>query len=211
MERSNWEKYGIFVSIISLVIGVIGTTSTAYVAIQANNLAQKSLDLQNYTPIITVNLDLTHRLFQDGGYFANGTTIPVTSYGNLNCGLTVISPHYGEVNITIANFTVFDVGGVLNQEKRNLTTVTFPDFYTLENNEQSVFAGVNQLSFVMPLQASYYPNATMIPQNSNSSNPFLAQIGILYFKVMLFDAQPKLHLSKTETFSASIMVSIKNS
>jgi hypothetical protein len=205
----NWEKIGVIIgviiSIISLSISIYSsiflTNRSLELAAQANELTERSLELQNmllnFTPIITVNPE--RGFLSQGGYYSIGVESAVYPYGYLNVSVTVTTPHYGVLSIEEGNFSPYS--DMLNPERINSTTVSYYSQY--DKYERSVYVGIDQLEFNLNLKAIVYPNPQKLQPQNESEFP----LGVFFLKAKLVDAQT--NKTFTNEFSTVIFVTIK--
>ena len=202
-EKTGWEKYALIVSVIGLIVSSSLTAGLAFYSFQlteqANTIAQKSLDLQNYTPIIVPKTDRIYLNYE--GYLPIGENQTlVYSSGLFNFSLTVFTPNDGIVEIKIENLTAFEY--ISDSDKLDLTRLGTN--YADSNYEQFVNSGVSSKDFSMYLKASIYSNDEILQQQTELETDQYFPVGILYVKATFTDV---LDSTVTKEFSELVFSS----
>lgn len=203
----KWERASFVLGVLGLVVGLIVSTYGFILTHEANIISQRNLDLQNtlsnFTSIIVPNPQQGH--LDEAGYYSNGTISPVISRGWLSGTITVITSHYGNLTVEILNFSVSDYFNKLNPEKTNLTTVDYTNEYRYNTHVNYTVLGLNQLTFAVNLEASFYPDSQELPTESGSFSEF--PIGVLFLRTILFE--PQINATTTQDFSSIVFVTVR--
>jgi hypothetical protein len=206
-SSGKWDKAMFVLGVLGLVVGLITSSYGFILAHEANIISQRNLDLQNtlsnFTSIIVPNPQQGH--VDEDGYYSNGTTSPTISAGWLNGSITVITSHYGNLTVEILNFSVSDYFNKLNPEKSNLTTVDYTNEYRYGTHVNYTVVGLNQLTFAVNLEATFYPDPQKLPSMSGSYSEF--PIGVLFLKAKLFE--PQINATTTQVFSSIVFVTVR--
>jgi hypothetical protein len=122
----KWDK-GFIVSVLSLITAIASSSYGFILTLQANELTEKNLALQNmlsnFTSVITAKPQVG---FLYSNTFENASNlITVNHYGHLNVSLEVITPHYGKISIEVKNLTDIDPQRMMNTNMKNQTTVSY--------------------------------------------------------------------------------------
>jgi hypothetical protein len=202
-EKTVWQKYALIVSVIGLILTSFLTAGLAFYSFrlteQANSIAQRSLDLQSYTPILVLKTDLIY-LNYDGFLPVGANQTVISSSGLFNFSLTVFTPNDGLVEIKIENFTEFEY--LSDSDKLNLT-----HFGTNSTYDQFVNSGVSSKDFSMFLKARIYFNNEALQQQTALEIDHYIPVGVLYLKAIFTDV---LNSTVTKEFSELVMISIQN-
>jgi hypothetical protein len=191
-KKRNWEKYAFILSVIALVTSLVLSTylalRSAEIAEQANNLtkqandiALKSLNLQNYPSRVVPN---TARVYLDKGLPPDNFNQQSEAGGWFNFSITVLTPYGGSLSVNVLNFTTQDYDNFLLPNQMNKTWCSTEGF-EYSNHNQIVDSGLSQKDYNIPLKLYFYPDFNKL-KGTGTSSEFLA-IGILYLQATFVD------------------------
>jgi hypothetical protein len=204
-EKPAWEEYALIVSVIGLIVTSSLTGALAFYSFklteQANSIAQRSLDLQSYTPIIVPKTETNQIYLNYEGYSPVGTNhTEIISSGLFNFSLTVFTPNDGLVEVRIENFTEFEY--LSDSDTLNSTFLGTNSTY-----DQFVNSGVSSKDFSMFLKAGIYFNNEALQQQTAFEIDNYIPVGVVYLKAIFTDV---LNSTVTKEFSELVMTSIQN-
>lgn len=183
-KKPDWEKYTLVISIIGLVVTSVLTAGlTAYSFVltdKATDIAQKSLDLQTYQPLVVPN---TAVIYLDKGY-APDYLNQSEADGWFNFSITVLTPIGGILSVKALNYSTDGYDNFLLPEKANKTEYSTEEFQ-YSNHDQVIDSGLNQKSYSIPLKLYYYPDFSKL-QDTGTSSEYIA-IGTLYLRATFRD------------------------
>lgn len=204
-KKKDWEKYALWVSILGLIIsslltGVIALKSFELTQ-QSNDIAQQSLNLQTYPPIIA---PISNRIYLDEyvDYYTSGTNqTSITSGGTYNFSVSILSPIGGKLNVSIENFTAVDYANILDKDKLNKTELVNQNNLQTQINDKIISSGLNQKDFSIPLWVRIYPDSNRM----NFTDAQYFPVGILYLKASFYDVQ---NMTTNQEFSEVVIAKV---
>lgn len=202
------DKIAILALILSITnfgVGIYLTNESIKLNKESNEVAQRSLELQNMLSNYssTIIIDSKHvQLFEsiDLDYYIDSK--PTKHHGYLNVSLKIVTPHLANVSLKIKEIKIDNSYQYFLQDKENLTDVYF--LYPNENVEDIVNAGLNQLNYNLLLGASVYLNSTQFPKRGLTQT---YPLGELTIEAELFDLQTNISLKKE--FTSTVYVSLE--